>query len=214
MSYLYGEISAGERAGLTAHLQSCPDCKAAVNDWQMARKKLDAWHVRSCRAESPARRAFNVFAVPAFKWAAAAAVMLAVGFGAGRLTPATTDMKRVRAAIEPEIRRQLQQEVAELVRAELNKSAADTLAASGEQTEELAADYAAALEAKRTEDNQAIYAALQKLDSQRIADYLSLKRDLDTVALNTDAGLRRTEQQMVQLADYTQPASTPNPPRN
>ena len=92
MSYLYGEISAGERAGLTAHLQSCPDCKAAINDWQMARKKLDAWHVRSCRAESPAWRAFNVFAVPAFKWAAAAAVMLAVGFGAGRLTPATTDM--------------------------------------------------------------------------------------------------------------------------
>ena len=100
------------------------------------------------------------------------------------------------------------------MRAELNKSAADTLAASGEQTEELAADYAAALEAKRTEDNQAIYTALQKLDSQRIADYLSLKRDLDTVALNTDAGLRRTEQQMVQLADYTQPAGTSNPPRN
>jgi hypothetical protein len=59
-------------------------------------------------------------------------------------------------------------------------------------------------ELKRIEDNRAIYAALEKLDSQRIADYVSLKKELDTVAVLTDAGLRNTVQQLARLADYAQ----------
>ena len=64
-------------------------------------------------------------------------------------------------------------------------------------------------EAKRIEENRAFHAALEKLDAQRIADYVSLKKELDTVAVLTDAGLRDTEQQLARLADYSQSSSPP-----
>jgi len=67
-------------------------------------------------------------------------------------------------------------------------------------------------ETKRVEDARAFYAALEKLDAQRIADYVSLKKELDTVAVLTDAGLRNTEQQLAQLADDTRAADFPGAP--
>jgi len=67
-------------------------------------------------------------------------------------------------------------------------------------------------EARRIEDARAFYAALEKLDAQRIADYVSLKKELDTVAVLTDAGLRNTEQELAQLADNSRAADLPGVP--
>ena len=67
-------------------------------------------------------------------------------------------------------------------------------------------------EAKRVEDARAFYAALEKLDAQRIADYVSLKKELDTVAVLTDVGLRNTEQELAQLADNSRAADLPGVP--
>jgi anti-sigma factor RsiW len=213
MSYLYGELNAGERANLATHLLACADCSAKVNGWQAARRDLDAWRLRSRGAAWAGKRIRTPFAHPVLKWAAAA-ILLSAAFGLGRLAPATASVDKVRAAIEPAIRQELRREFSQWLRDELNKTASATLAASGEQTKGLIADYAAALESNRTEEDEAIYAALDKLDSQRLADFISLKKDMDTVAVNTDAGLRQTEQQLVQLADYAQPARFPNSPQN
>ena len=208
MSYLYDELSSEEQSSLAAHLAVCPDCKTRVNDWRAARRNLDGWQL-------PARQARLPLQGPLMRWAAAAALMIAIGFGVGRFaTPATANAGRIRAAIEPEIRQQLRQEFTQLLRDELDKTASATLAASGEQTKHWVEDYAQALETKRTEDSQAIYAALNKLESQRLADFVSLKKDVDTVAWWTDAGLRRARQELVQLADYTQPANISNSPQN
>ncbi|HXT39592.1 MAG TPA: zf-HC2 domain-containing protein [Candidatus Angelobacter sp.] len=207
MSYLYDELNSEEHTGLAAHLAVCPDCKGKVAEWRAARRDLDAWRVTAKRPRAvPAR--------PLIKWAAAAAIVLATGVGIGRLTSATPDVRRVRAAIEPEIRQQLRQELAQLLREELGKRAPAMLAASDEQNRQLLAEFARAVETKRTEDSQAIYAALSRLESRRVADYVSLKKDLDTVAVLTDAGLRQTQQQLVQLADYSEPADPSNSPKN
>src|SRR5205809_2947462 len=204
MSYLYDELTAGEPSSLAAHLAVCPDCKTRVSDWRTARKNLDVWQLPARPARVPFRR-------PLVRWAAAAALMIGIGFGVGRFaTPATANAGKIRAAIEPEIRQQLRQEFTQLLRDELDKATSATLAASGEQTKHWVEDYAQALETKRTEDSQAIYAALNKLQSQRLADFVSLKKDVDTVAWWTDAGLRRARQELVQLADYTQPANISN----
>jgi len=108
----------------------------------------------------------------------------------------------------------LRQEFTQLLRDELDKAASATLAASGEQAKHWVEDYARALEAKRTEDSQAFYDALKdavnRLESQRLADFVSLKRDVDTVAVRTYAALRRAQQELIQLADYAQPADTSN----
>jgi anti-sigma factor RsiW len=207
MSYLSDELTADEHARLAAHLAVCPDCKARVGDWQAARKHLDAWQVPAREGRRPLHR-------PLIRWAAAAALMMGIGFGAGRFaTSATANAGKIRAAIEPEIRQQLRQEFVQLLRDELDKAASATLAASGEQAKHWIEDYAQALDTKRTEDNQAIRAALNNLESQRLADFVSLKKDVDTVAWWTDAGLRRARQELVQLADSTQPANYSNSPQ-
>ena len=207
MSYLYDELNADQSANLKAHLHTCPDCKSKVNEWQAARSGLDEWRV-------PKKRGRVLLAQPMVKWAAAAAIVLSIGVGIGRLTSAPPDVQQVRAAIEPEMRQELRREFAQLFRDQLDKSASTTLAASTEQGRQLLAEFARAVEAKRTEDYQAINAALDKLQSQRLADFVSLKKDVDTMAVLTESGFRRAQQQLVQLADYTQPANSSNSPQH
>jgi Ni,Fe-hydrogenase III component G len=107
------------------------------------------------------------------KWAAAAVLVLGLGFGFGRLTARQADVAKVRAQVEPAIRR----EVAEMVRQALDKSSATTLAQAQRQAEEVGAAY-----------------------------YALLKKDLDTVAINTDVSLQQAQRELMQVADYTQPA--------
>jgi anti-sigma factor RsiW len=207
MSYLYDELTADEHANLAAHLAVCPDCKARIGDWRGARKNLDAWQMPARPGRLPLQR-------PLIRWAAAAALMIGIGFGVGRFaTSATANVGKIRAAIEPEIRQQLRQEFVQLLRNELDRAASATLAASGEQAKHWIEDYAQTLETRRTEDNQAIRAALNNLESQQLADFVSLKKDVDAVAWWTDAGLRRARQELVQLADSTQPANFSNSPQ-
>jgi hypothetical protein len=130
------------------------------------------------------RRAAPAFA-PLLKWAFAAACLTFVAFGAGRLTAARTDAAHIRAAIEPELRAQLRQEFTRMLREQIDASSDTTLAAAGKQSEEVAASW-----------------------------FLSLKKDLDVIAVNTAVGLRQTEQQIVQLADYRGPVSSSQSPRN
>ena len=207
MSYLYDELNADQSANLKAHLHTCLDCKYKVNEWRAARSGLDEWRV-------PKRRGRVLLAQPMVKWAVAAAIVLSIGVGIGRLTSAPPDVQQVRAAIEPELRQELRREFAQLFRDQLDKSASTTLAASTEQTRQLLAEFARAVEAKRTEDYQAINAALDKLQSQRLADFFSLKKDVDTMAVLTESGFRRAQQQLVQLADYSQPANSSNSPQH
>src|SRR5437773_2619311 len=177
--YLFGETKLEVRRELNAHLKECADCRQEIENWQRSLARLDAW-----KLQSVPKPGLNF--APYLNWAAAAALLLLLGFGIGRLT-AKADVDKVRAAIEPAMRRELSQEFARLVREEVSKSAVATLAASGQQAE------------------QAIYAVLENLESQSFVQFVSLKKDLDTVALNTDAGLRDTQQELVQLTDYKQP---------
>jgi len=163
--YLFGEAKPDARRELERHLKECAECRDELNLWQRSIRRLDAW-------ELPKNQLPREHWVPALKWAAAAIVLVSLGFGIGRAGSGTVNVEKLRAAIEPEIRKQL---VAEF-------------------------------EAKRSRDNQAIYAAVDKV-------YVSLKGELDTVAVNTYAGLQQTERQLVELADFAQPVQASNPQR-
>ena len=187
--YLFGEAKSAERRRLKQHLRDCPECREEVAVWRRSLGQLDAWKL------PPAERPRPTFE-PVLKWAFAVAVVivLGAGFAIGRLAPATASVEKVRAALEPGLREQLHQEFAQMLRSELAKTASDSAAAATQ-----------ALEAKHDEDIKALCAALAKLDARRLADYLALKRDVDTLAVNTDAGLRRADQRLIQFADATLP---------
>lgn len=213
MSYLYEEVDAAERARLAGHLRGCAQCQEQVHEWQAARRNLDGWQLESRPAVRKA--AVPLLARPWLKWAAAAVLFVGIGFSAGRFsTPGSVDPQKLRAQIEPELRQQLRAELTQTMREELNKSAAATLAASREQSRQMLADYTGKIESARAEDNSVISAALDRLDSQQAEDYVSLKKQLDTVAVLTDAGLRQTENQVVQLAGMTTPNQSAEPGRH
>lgn len=196
MSYLYDELTGEQQANLAAHLAVCPECKAKVADWRGLKKDLNAWQI----TEKPAHVVWNRAWV---RWAAAAVVMLSVGFGTGRLSmSASVDPEKLRAAIEPSIRDQLRAELAQMLRDESEKSAAATLAAANDRANELVGDLAKAYEQRRADDNQAVYAALNRLDAQNVAGLASLRKELETVAVLTDVGFRQAQRQIYQLADY------------
>ncbi len=164
--YLYGEIKPDLRRQLKEHLQGCAECRGELENWKRSLHRLDAWKLPRTNAPLAA-------VAPFLKWAAAAVVVLGLGFGFGRLTARQANLETVRARIEPEIRR----EFTELLRREIDKSSATTLAQAQKQAEDVGATC-----------------------------YALLKKDLDTVAINTDVSLQQAQQELMQVADYGQPA--------
>lgn len=63
-----------------------------------------------------------------------------------------------------------------------------------------------ALEERADRERATTLAALQELEQRRVGDLIALRRDLEQVAVATDAGLKMTQSQLVQLASY--PASS------
>jgi len=202
--YLSGEARPDIGRQLDTHLRECRACRDEVERWERALGRLDAWKLP--RVSQP----LEAF-VPVFKWAVAAMAALCVAFGVGRFTAPRPNLEQLRAALEPELRRQVAEEVARVTRQETSQAATATLAAAGKQTEAMLTAYDDALARRWSQDSQTVYAVLNGLETRRLDDYLALKRELDTVAVNTDAGLRETEQQLVQLADYHPAAASDSP---
>lgn len=63
----------------------------------------------------------------------------------------------------------------------------------------------AAVDAKLAEDRQAVTDILKTMQSQRTEDYASLRRAVETLAVNTEDSLETAQRQIVQLASFTEP---------
>jgi hypothetical protein len=185
--FMFGEADAGRKQQLEGHLDDCAECRDEFESWQRSLGRLDSWKL----TPSGKRRAKFV---PLMKWAAAAAVVLSVGFAIGRGTAARVDAEKVRAAVERDLRSQLTQ----IARDEAAKTASLAITAFSQKTE-----------TRRAADNRMIFAGLERLETQHTTDCLTLKKELDTLAINADAGLRQTEEQLVQFAGYSQPGPQP-----
>ncbi len=175
MGWIYGESSGAEKARLAGHLKECGECRAEVRRWENARQALDFGKVELPR--HPAR-----VLEPIVKWGIAAGLMLAIGFGAGRLaSPRGADYQALRASLKAELLTELEQR----------------------QSQQLA-DYKSSAEEKQAEDHRLIFTALGKVDADRVTDYAALRKELETVAVLTQDGFQREQQQIVTLANYSQ----------
>jgi anti-sigma factor RsiW len=178
LAHLYAdEADAAETAPLREHLASCPECRDRVESWRSVLGSLDQWEIAPLPAE-PTRRRSNVVRIAAI--AAALVALLAVGFMAGRQSSAS---KAEVAAL----RQQLGQLTAGLDQRMQQVAAAE----SAKQLKPVSA---------------AVREELHDLRTEQTANYLSLRKELETVAVFTAASFRQTESSLVQLANNSAPA--------
>jgi len=192
--YLYGDAPRNLRRELKLHLASCEACRSETARLRATMRQLNAW-------ELPRRPLAATLRALPLRWAPLAAVLLfsaLLAFFAGRVS-GNRAAAEVRATLEPELRRQLSAELTQLVNEQVKQVTARAFETANEQTRATFAAYFEAVDEMRANDLKQLYAS-----------FLTLKRDLDTVALHTDAGLRFAEQQLIRLADSRPSGTSPN----
>lgn len=207
--YVYGEAAPETVETLNQHLAECADCRAQVEGWRRTLKRLDAWDV-------PARRSRSAMTAPLIKWAAAAAIVLGIGFGLGRFLspgPDATAIARMENAIKASLAASIEEQIRQGVVAELQRGQAQfaslkalseleaRLAAAGKaESAQLMAEVSTILQAQQEEDREMTETLLAKLQDAHAKDYLNLRTDLETVASVADEQLQDTQFKLVQLA--------------
>lgn len=208
MSFLYREASPERSAELDAHLRQCGECQKHVAQWRGTMAALDA-------SQSPAVTRSRRSAVPVLRWAAAAALVLGIGFGAGRLTSSpSAELTRLEMTLRTEMETKLAASRAEFVAA-LDKRKAESGAeiqtvasdAARREAESLLVKFAKSIDEQRDADRDVLVTALRNLEERRASEFASLRKDLDTLAVNADDGLSRTQEQLMELASLTQSPS-------
>jgi anti-sigma factor RsiW len=198
VSYCYGEVNAEQRAELMAHLEACPDCTRNLEAWQRTQADLNEWRVRGKRRRT---------VMPtALKWAAVG-VVICLSFVVGRIASSTQNIRGLQATLESELKSQLRAELSRIWQEEKTATRNSLIAASEERTKALLKVFASEISASQKQQMQALYAALDKIDSQRASDYTAVKKELDTLAVNADAELRATQRHLLDLVTYAQPST-------
>jgi hypothetical protein len=189
MSFLYGECPPERRRELDTHLADCAVCASQVQTWRSSMNALNEWPL-------PAKRHPRRQWMTRLKWAAAAAVVLAVGFGIGRQTSNTrADVAALKNSIA---------ELTAVVEREHNFNISNSLAmaaTANTETLRLMGDYARLQQEQRAADQEVIKTALRSFDL-RLG---RVRSDLLTVAVNTEAGFEQTHENLAQLASYSIP---------
>ena len=189
MSFLYGECAPERRRELDAHLAACPACAGQVQTWRSSMNALDDWPL-------PAKRHGRRQWVPALKWAAAAAIVLAVGIAIGRQTSnASAEVAALKSSIA---------DLTAVVEREHNYNFSNSLAlaaTANTETLRLMGDYARLQQEQRAADQEVIKTALRSFDL-RLG---RVRSDLQTVAVNTEAGFEQTHENLAQLVSYSMP---------
>lgn len=189
MSFLYGECAAERRRELGAHLAACPTCAGQVQTWRGSMNALDDWPL-------PARRHSRRRWFPTLKWAAAAAVVMAIGFALGR----QTSNARAEIATLKESVNRLSVLVASEHSFNLSNSVA-VAATANTETLRLLHEYAQLQQEQRAADQEVIKTAFRTFDL-RLG---RVRSDLQTVAVNTEAGFEQTHENLAQLVSFAMP---------
>jgi hypothetical protein len=185
--------------------------------------------VRTLSIRSPQSAIRNLF-----RFAAAAAVFVLVGYTAGRLSvPKPMDLEALRevltpsvaASIEPALREKVtenlrsqyqlalagmyvrvKEELTEQYRNDLNRFAMQTLAASNAVTNELLTQLVQQIDTAKTQDLRRVARAIYEIEMNRVQDKTQLASGLQTLAVRTEDEFSRTKRQIAQLLVDVRPA--------
>jgi anti-sigma-K factor RskA len=137
------------------------------------------------------------WASPVLKWAAAAALVLGVGFALGRQTsPASAQLVELKASVA-----QLAESVQRERGVNLSNSVNFATAAANNEALRLLSEYSRLQAEQRMADQQAVALALRNFET-RLG---RLRTELETVALNTENGFEQTHENLTRLASFSAP---------
>ncbi|MDH4240736.1 MAG: hypothetical protein OEW48_14345 [Phycisphaerae bacterium] len=141
---------------------------------------------------------------PIAKFAAAAVLLIALGYVIGRLTTPVPDMEQLQSALESSLRASLtkemdqrwqraftancikfKDELQQQVRRDLTEFASKTLAASNTLTEQHLIQLVDLIEAARERDRQQVAAALEEIELNRLQDKSQIGSGLVALAART-----------------------------
>jgi anti-sigma factor RsiW len=181
MGYVYGELPAAKKRELAMHLDGCPECREQVARWRGTMNALD-----DLKMPTPVK---SKGTQSLLKWGIAAALMIGIGLGFGVSQSLSNNSQR-----EAALREKLQKEVRSEIKVQL-----------AQQREHIVAEVTKVMDEKRAEDSRATMIALRQMNAAHRADYNSLHKDLETMAVMTETSLRQAQQQIVTLANYSEP---------
>ena len=185
--YIFGEARADEAKRLRAHLESCVECAAEVTAWRRSLQTLDKWEL-----QKPVRS--RTVVAPAFRWAMAAAIILAAGIAIGRVT--ASDSKKMQEQVAASVKAVLVQQLQQTV----DESEARLASASEERAQELWNAFSEQLANAREEDRRAMLTLSEQYRLEQEERYVNLRRDLETLALQADQEIRQANFKLTQLA--------------
>jgi len=173
ISSLYGEASQDSRQAIEAHLAACLGCRAQYSQWQAVARDMDAWKL-------PARRKRSW---PVFPFAAAASIALLAIAGGARMWQLNSELRQLRA---------------DLQRTQAAQSA--QIDAARVETRDALASLAASFDQQRASDQHAVVTAISAVETKRAEQYAALRKELETVAVLTEAGLQQAQYQIANIS--------------
>ncbi len=235
VEYLYGELELAERRRLATHLTQCEDCLAKVETWRSTTDALNAW-----RVEAPARSRRPGVAVWA-AGAAAALLLMVLGYGAARITaPEPVDVPALKAevagsvveSLEPRLRADLMAELRgewvpalgatrdllyetlyEQMGRDVREVAARAMIASTGETNRLLGEYLQGVQEAHEEDREAVIHLVELAEEHRRDDAARMRQGLGTLAALTGEEFGRTHAKIDQLVGY-RPGTSVSPGRD
>ena len=203
VSYLYDDAPSSTKATLAQHLETCPACQKSVDEWQSVKQSLDSWKL-------PKRSLSVQFLQPVLKWGMAAAFAVGLGYGLGRFSVPAANMETWRAGIENSLRASIETEVQTRLEQKLGNEFKVLLASAQTQLIDRMDALAAKTLTESIDQTQGLLTgyteAIKNLDARLTrqgTDISALRNDTETMAVLTEAGFRRSEQQLVHLANFS-----------
>ena len=167
LEYHDGDLAAERQAEIANHVADCAACRQQASSWAEVRSTLGAWDL-PIQPWPVARTSRQGTPRLSWKGAAAAALFMAAGFGAARFSSPARDAAAVREDIVRQIRGELRNEI----QAKLAVIASE----HSSRQEEL---------------GTALAERIDEFELQWQADFLALRRDVETVAVRTQEGLQQ-----------------------
>src|SRR6266581_467785 len=210
--YLDGEASTELTDRVRQHLNLCSHCRIEMEGWKRSVQRLRNLPFRAADAGVAQLRYRSNRMFQIARWAVAAALVLFCGVGIGRLSAPSE--ARMKAAVADELRGQLRQQLGKDL---LIALAAEPSGAVDDFQKHLRTDVQNALannggnslstvslalkqeKEQRETDRAYLVTLINRIREQQAADYLALRRDLETAASVADNDLEQNRERIALL---------------